>query len=74
MSTSDLYLVYKTTATHFAEFRNGWGSAPILWGYLSETYLGRPWSMLDDSELWDLVDDTRVAPSLRLARYRGASI
>lgn len=72
MSTSDLYRVYRTRATHFAELRNGWGSAPVLWRHLVVRFLGREQhdylrSGGNDSELWDLARDPRVPVSLRLA-------
>jgi hypothetical protein len=73
MSTSDLYRLYRTKATHFAEFRNGWGSAPILWGHLCVTYLGREfhgWGGLtgnDQKPLWDLVHNKKVPECVRIA-------
>ena len=39
MSTSDLYILNGKSVTHWAEFRNGWGSAPVVWDYLAEKYL-----------------------------------
>lgn len=69
MSTSDIYRVYRTTARHVAEFRNGWGSAPILWGFLNQKYLGKDrYSMFgDQKDLWALVRDDRVPRCLRIA-------
>ena len=69
MSTSDLYRVYRTKASHIAEYRNGWGSAPLLWGYLNEKYLGGTrygWSGINNSPLWALSKDMRVPRSLRI--------
>lgn len=70
MSTSDLYRVYGTKATHIAEFRNGWGSAPVVWGYLCEKYLGgtrTSWGINTPLEkLWALSADERVPRCLRL--------
>lgn len=69
MSTSDLYRVYRTKATHFAEFHNGWGSAPVVWSYLGVKFLGRErhdYMRSNDTELWELARDPRVPVSLRL--------
>lgn len=71
MSTSDLYRVYRTKTTHLAEFRNGWGTAPLLWEYLSERFIGAEYRWCFDAgkdrRLWDLATDERVPRSLRLA-------
>lgn len=70
MSTTDLYRVYRTTATPIAEFRNGWGSAPVIWGYLNQRYLGGDrfnWGLGRDCEpLWNLAKDERVPRAIRL--------
>lgn len=72
MSTSDLYRVYRTKATHYAEYRNGWGSAPPLWNYLCNTFLGSTngWLCFDKEQsqrLWDLAIDERMPRLLRIA-------
>lgn len=69
MSSSDLYRVYRTKATHFAELRNGWGSAPVVWRHLVVRFLWRaPHDYLrsDNDELWRLTKDPRVPLPLRL--------
>jgi len=71
MSTSDLYILNKKSTRHFAEFRNGWGSAPLAWDFLAEKYLSefnltdymhpdyigssRKWEMV-----WKLASDTKL--------------
>lgn len=39
MSTSDLYLLFGKSVRHWSEHRNGWGSAPVIWDYLSDKYI-----------------------------------
>ncbi len=64
MSTSDLYLLNGKSTRHIAEFRNGWGSAPLAWDHLGHKYVDgfRPYSM-DPAMLrkvWALADDPRI--------------
>lgn len=67
MSTSALHRVYKTTATEFAEFSNGWGSGPSIWRHLCEKYLYREWHIMqNDKQLWNLVDSDKVPDYLRV--------
>lgn len=70
MSTSDLYRVYRTKAVHMTEFRNGWGTAPLLWDYLAKQFIGPDFQWVcqreGDRRLWDLYRDGRVPRSLRL--------
>lgn len=40
MSTTDLYTLNGKSVRHRVEFNNGWGSAPILWDYVSEVHMG----------------------------------
>lgn len=70
MSTSDLYILNRKSTQHIAEFRNGWGSAPLVWDYLgdkyidenpiysmSESYLKKVWALHKDSRLeeWERI-------------------
>ena len=71
MSTSDLYRVYRTRATHVAEMQNGWGTGPVVWRHLVIRFLGRdPHDYLrdNDQELYRLAFDPRVPRPLRLAQ------
>lgn len=66
MSTSDLYVINGKSTRHFAEFRNGWGSAPIAWDHLARKYLGGvpSFSLSEDRylQVWDLASGTRIKP------------
>lgn len=71
MSSSSLYKVYKTKTKEIAEFRNGWGTAPVIWGYLLEKYLHLDklaWFGNDENQkkLWKLITDSSVPTNLRL--------
>lgn len=71
MSTSNLYLVYKTKVREVAEFRNGHGSAPPLWGWLGMNFLGwernSDWLFSKDMRpLWNLAKDDRVPEWARI--------
>jgi hypothetical protein len=69
VSSSDIYGVFKTTATHRASFRNGHGTAPLIWGYLNTHFLGREyngWLFADNGPLWKLVSDERVPLAIRI--------
>jgi hypothetical protein len=50
--------------SHFDEFRNGWGSAPVVWDYLSEKYIPeKPVYSLDKAHMdkvWKLASDDRL--------------
>ena len=66
MSTSDLYILNGKSTRHLAEFRNGWGSAPMAWDYLAEKYIPeKPAYSLAESHLekvWKLAEDDRLEP------------
>lgn len=78
MSTSDLYIINHKSTTWVAEYRNGWGSAPICWDFLAEKYFpdvnftdfnrpnyvgfDRKWKMV-----WGLASDTQVSDEERMA-------
>lgn len=67
MSSSSLYRVYRTKARYLAEYRNSHGTAPVIWGHLTERFLNKPFSMFDDlTSLWGLARDTRVPRTLRI--------
>lgn len=66
MSTSDLYVLNGKSTTHLAEFRNGWGSAPIAWDHLAAKYIDEvPAYSMSESHLrkvWELASDERLEP------------
>jgi hypothetical protein len=67
MSYSTLYKVYKTKVTTLKEYRNGWGTAPVIWDYLEAKYLESKTSIWTDAQpLWGLWKDQRVPKSLRM--------
>jgi hypothetical protein len=70
MSVSTLYAVYKTKASPIRDFQNGWGTAPIIWGYLNKRFLGgEPFMPVfgDMKPVWDLWCDPKVPEPLRAA-------
>lgn len=71
MSSTNVYALNGKSTTHLRSFRNGWGSAPVLWDYLGEKYLG--WTngmpMFNKpalQKLWDLSRDSRVTVEERI--------
>ena len=69
MSTSDLYRINKTSARHVAAFRNGHGTAPLVWRYLNRQFLGRDenaWLFGENDRLWKLTSDERVHRDVRI--------
>lgn len=42
MSTSALCQVFRTKATTVREYRNGWGTGPLVWKYIAEVVMGKP--------------------------------
>lgn len=67
MSYSTLYAVYRTTATPLFEYRNAWGTGPVIWDYLQKRYLpsdSKNW-IFGEPRLWDLATDPSVPLSLR---------
>lgn len=66
MSTSDLYILNRKSTTHFAEFRNGWGSGPACWDYLAAKY-GVHSTLSNMQPVWDLASDKRLAHHERVA-------
>ena len=66
MSYSTLYKVFKTKAVPHCEFQNGWGSAPPVWGWLCEKYLGGENWMISKG-LWALGKNPTVPAHMRFA-------
>lgn len=70
MSTSDLYVLFGKSTRHFAEFRNGWGSAPIAWDYLADRYIAeKPAYSLSGEHMkrvWALASDPRLSRAERI--------
>lgn len=60
MSCTSVYAVYKTKAVCIGEFRNGHGSGPAIWDYISQKCLGEPFSMLNADSFWGLYKDKNL--------------
>ena len=72
MSTSDLYLIFKTKVSHLSTYQNGWGSAPALWEYFSQKYFKQPFSFTDtqlQNNVWNLVDNPSIPYGERLCMF-----
>jgi len=67
MSCSTLYKVYKTKVSAYRQFRNGHGTAAVLWTYLCDKYLnGAQWYLERDSNrLWALYNNMVVPEHMR---------
>ncbi len=69
MSATIIYALNSKSTTQLKTFRNGWGSAPVLWDYLSEKYLGldgMPFRENELQRLWDLAQDRRLTAEERI--------
>jgi hypothetical protein len=67
MSYTSLYKIYKTKRVESDEFRNGHGSGPPVWEYLTSTYIGDGTYWFSAGEkLWALARDKRVPLDVRL--------
>jgi hypothetical protein len=70
MSCSTLYKVYKTKVVSVERFKNGHGTAAVLWGHLCEKYLNmerHSWLMGDCKNLWALYNNPNIPEHLRFA-------
>lgn len=69
MSYSTLYRVFKTKVDEMAEYGNSHGTAPVIWGHLNKTQLGKDanaWLFGKNDDLWKLARDPKVPRHLRL--------
>jgi hypothetical protein len=63
MTSTRVYALNGKSTNALRAFSNGWGSAPVLWDYLSEKYLGlkaMPFGENERQKLWDLARDKRL--------------
>ena len=68
MSHSTLYKVYKSKASEFNTYGNGWGSGVPIWKLLTEQYLNKEYSTFADMEpLWNLYSDKDIPIHRRFA-------
>ena len=68
MSYSSLYKVFKKSSSCIEEYKNGYGTGPMIWDYLRDRInLGSRWSSgYNDTALWALARDPKVPLHLRL--------
>lgn len=70
MSTTDLYVINGKSVSHVAEYRNGWGSGPAVWDYLSERFIPEKpiYTLSADhmKKVWALGRDERLKECERL--------
>lgn len=70
MSYSHLVRVYKTKVVHFHSYPNSWGTAPAIWDFLANEYLGWEHTLgrtdSDIEKLWNLQHDTSIPMHLRM--------
>lgn len=61
MSYTTTYQLYKTKVVPIREHRNGHGSGPAIWDYISVKLRGHPFSYSDnDADFWPLYKDSRL--------------
>ena len=69
MSYSSVYELYKTKTISIKELRNGHGSGPAIWDYISEKFMGEKFPMFDDKKaeaFWALYKDGRLTEHERV--------
>jgi hypothetical protein len=68
MSYSTIYKIYRTKAVPFAEFRNGWGSGPILRDSLAKVHLNSENEWITQyKRVWELFYNPAVPLHRRIA-------
>jgi hypothetical protein len=60
MSYTSVYELYKTKVNCITELRNGHGSGPAIWDYISLKLYGEKFNMFDDKKFWPSYKDTRL--------------
>ena len=67
MSCTTVYAVYKTKATRLKELKNGHGSGPAIWDYISTKCDGKRFNMFgpDLESFWKLWKDNRLTKNER---------
>lgn len=61
MSYTRVYAIYKTKVSEISCLKNSWGSAPMLWEYISQKYLGKAFNMADHNDgFWAVRKDPRM--------------
>ena len=60
MSTTNIYELFKTKVNCIDELRNGHGSGPAIWNYISEKLYRKQFNLMDDKEFWLSYKDKRL--------------
>lgn len=77
MSYTSVYELYKTKVNCISELRNGHGSGPAIWDYISQKLYGEKFNMFDDEKFWSSYKDLRLSrdeKAVLLATYDKAFI
>lgn len=60
MSYTSVYELFKTKANCIAELRNGHGSGPAIWDYISNKLYNKKFDMFNDKEFWPSYKDDQL--------------
>ena len=60
MSCTSVYELYKTKVNCITELRNGHGSGPAIWDYISIKLYGKKFNMFNDEGFWPSYKDARL--------------
>jgi len=79
MSSTSVYAIYKTKASHIDEYHNGHGSGPAIWDYISMKLTGQEFQMFGDDldSFWKSWKDKRLSrneKAVLLSTYDNAVI
>lgn len=77
MSYTSVYELFKTKANCIAELRNGHGSGPAVWDYISFRVLGKKFDMFNDKEFWPCYKSDKLSwdeKAVLLATYDKAFV
>ena len=69
MRYTSVYELYKTKTISVKELRNGHGSGPAIWDYISEKFMGEKFPMFDESKskhFWGLYKYARLSEHERV--------
>jgi len=60
MSSTSVYELFKTKVNRIDELRNGHGSGPAIWDYISHKLYGKRFDMFNDKDFWPSYKDNRL--------------
>lgn len=61
MSYTSVYELYKTKVNCITELKNGHGSGPAIWDYVSQKLHGERFNMFDNKKFWSSYKDSRLS-------------